>query len=308
MKFTVPVILIVTMMIGAGSPAVFAQGESGNVRFDTGSIFIEITGNGNVPKFSFAPSDDLNSTYNVFFSKILEINDTNDNGVYDEDDTKIVSYSLPAFDWEISDIDNQSTSAHFNLTGTPKNTAKDGDWSVSFNNHLTADANDFKFDVVINGYDFVESEEKGQNTKWYNNSMLVLSFRLSFGDDAEASQSTDDTVTFGDGGFFNIEETAQDATGDVDVSMSYEVNGSEAEVYVAYDMFSGDMYHDPTLGVQASALGSGEDAVSSQANSDDGSSTEDNGGQDTDIVDSPLLVFTGSLGLFITIPLIRKFR
>lgn len=281
-KITLSLMMTVLLVMSFGAQTTVLAQNDGNVRFDTGEIYIEITGNGNVPKFTFAPSEDRNDSYQVFFSQIIEVNDTLDNGVYDpEIDTRVTSYALPSFDWQITDIDNRTDgSAHFNISSVGE------DFTVQFNNHLTPDVADFKFDVAFEDYTFTETSKNGKDN--YTSSMIVLAFKLTYGDDANASQNGD-TVNFGDGGFFNIEDTASTDDGSIDVGLSYEVNGSEAVVYVAYPEFTGSMFHDPTLGVQASSLDSGEES--------DDRNTEQEG--------SPFGIF-GLLGLVALIPALRR--
>ncbi|MHA2501803.1 MAG: hypothetical protein ACXAE3_02855 [Candidatus Kariarchaeaceae archaeon] len=240
--------LVLVMGATSGNAVTLAQG-GGNVTVATDELTVKITGGGNVPMYQFWDTEDDSTKYKLQFSAVFEAEDNEENGtlgVYDLGEDKKVgptNIALASLSWEFSDFENDTDgSIHFNLTSTATN---DG-MTIQFNNHLYAgEENSMKFDVVINNYTFDSVD-----------TILVFAFKLLVqnGDedvDGESEQDGD-TVSFGDG-FFQSEETAVSDGKVVNVGLS---TGSDegSKIYLAYGQFSGDLVHDPTVGVQASAV------------------------------------------------------
>jgi len=238
------------MGVSTGTAATLDQGNSGNYDYENDNVHIQVTGNGNVPKYNVWNVDDNETVYKVFFNSIFTANDTNDDGVYHPDeDQKYVGgggpnagfqAALPSSSWDFSEVtENDDGSVDFDISSS--DLGLDG-MTLELRNHIGADASEIKFDVFISGFDFSVSP---------NSDMLVFVYTLSSTAEGEASQDGN-SVSLGDG-YFESEPLAQDDNGDVEVGMWANTTGSSATVYIAYNQWSGDLLHDPTVGVQASA-------------------------------------------------------
>jgi hypothetical protein len=233
----------------------YGQGASNNMSHDTGKIQINITGGQNVPKFSINPSNDTGNKYNIFFSQVFEVIDTNENGRYDPGNDTMVPASmnaLAAFSWQFSEIDeSQDGAVQFNITSTG-GTGPFGSFSIQFRIYISDDASEFKFDVVMSDYDFRSDSE---------DVLLVLAFMITGAnedDDLDTENEGEDTVKFGDA-YFETETTAESGNSTINVGISHGEGEGNPFVYLAYERFDGSFDHDPTVGVQSSAIGPGDD-------------------------------------------------
>jgi hypothetical protein len=249
--FFLTTLLLLFGMVGNA----YGQGASNNMSHDTGKIQINITGGQNVPKFSINPSNDTGNKYNIFFSQVFEVIDTNENGRYDPGNDTMVPASmnaLAAFSWQFSEIDeSQDGAVQFNITSTG-GTGPFGSFSIQFRIYISDDASEFKFDVVMSDYDFRSDSE---------DVLLVLAFMITGAnedDDLDTENEGEDTVKFGDA-YFETETTAESGNSTINVGISHGEGEGNPFVYLAYERFDGSFDHDPTVGVQSSAIGPGDD-------------------------------------------------
>ena len=80
-----------------------AEKNNDNVDVETEDLFVSITGNQNVPKFTFGANRDNAERYSIQFSSILEVVDENNNTEYDlGEDSKVAgsSDSLSSYKWD----------------------------------------------------------------------------------------------------------------------------------------------------------------------------------------------------------------
>lgn len=224
----------------------------GNLEINTSNIAMVITGGGNVPSYQFWDLADNSTKYTLRFTTMFEATegDTGTAGVYDQSSDQKVSgsvYGLASLSWDFGTvIENDAGGVDFNLTSS--------DGAIQFTNHLASDdASDLKFDVKINGYDFVSSE-----------SILVIGFKVttintgSNGDEetAEVDQDDEETVSINTA-TFQSEPTATDDNGIINVGLSTGSEGSNSMIYLAYGQFVGNLVHDPTIGVDSNSSGEG---------------------------------------------------
>jgi len=225
---------------------------NGKVTLNTDNISVEINGNGNVPQFTYwANGDSSNTSYQVKLNSLFEATDMNGDGMFHNgNDTRVPGggVALASASWNFSDFSTaQNGDVNFNLTSTNLS------FEIQFRFHLSAnEQNSLKFDVVINGYSFKNS-----------NAMLVLSFTLLVKDKSnqngndnpdtqDSRNQTRSEVKYGNG-YFQSQDTAHDNNGTVGVGLASGNNGGK-RIYIAYQHFNGDLVHDPTLGVRASSL------------------------------------------------------
>lgn len=241
-----PSIVVISLMLLSGSQiGVIAQGppvdvSSDNFTVDTGQITIKVTGGGNVPIYTFWETVNDDTEYRVQFTKIFEVFDDNSDGVYDQDTDRIVPgppYALAALSWDFSEVTSDEDGSHFNISSS--------DGLFTFANHVGNDATSLKFDVIISEDFTFQSTE----------SLLVLGFSLKNIENAgdETIEQVESSVAFDDA-FFNIEETAQDENGDINVGLSTGSEEGGSLAYIAYEQFTGQMVHDPTVGIDEDGI------------------------------------------------------
>ncbi len=290
-------------MLGLSAPT-FVDGiksskGNGKVTLVTDSISVEITGGSNIPAFFYWNINDPNTTYRVSFDSMFEMLDQNSNGEYDLGTDKMVpatTIALASYDWEFSDINDDNTTIHFNITSIGAHGAQTGP-TIQFRIHLTSsDANELKFDIVIDNYEFSDA-----------NAYLVLSFKVTVSErnkeqnqEMHRSQNKNETRYGYGNGYFGANETATANNSTVGVGLSSGNDSGSSKIYIAYEHFDGKMIHDPVIGVSTTSS----------------SSDQNIGDTDTSITIIPILSKGQLLGttliattLFLIIPVIlRKFK
>lgn len=237
---------VLVMWFGmVATPIQAAPGHSkanGKVTLTTDNISVEINGNGNVPQFTYWDNGDAsNTTYLVKMNSLFEATDGNGDGLFHNgNDSRVPGggVALASAKWNFSDFSTaENGDVNFNLTSTNLK------FEIQFRFHLYAnEQNSLKFDVVISGYSFKNSE-----------AMLVLSFALLVKGNANPdTQDTGNQVNYGNG-YFKSQATAHDNNGTVGVGLASGNNGGK-RIYIAYQHFNGDLIHDPTIGVRASSI------------------------------------------------------
>jgi hypothetical protein len=277
--------LFALMMIGMGVPLAAAQStgilyqhSAGIVSLETDDIAIKVTGNDQAPHFHWWDPNTPDVDYHVMFVKMFEANDTNADGVFDNDtDVMIgVPFVLPTAGWDFSGFetveeDGNVTEVHFNFTTEatfdprPEGSGVDFgnlpdlasfDVNVSVNVHMYLDnPGEFKFDLMVEGWDWT-----------YEDSMLVLMFTVT---ESAHGQTQGDSNPSGfhkvgtmfqfENGYFEYEETALAANNTLQVKASF---GDASEgysgnaVYLSFENFGDEtLEYDPILGVVPSDPG-----------------------------------------------------
>jgi len=247
---------IVGILLLVSVATVSAQGTgdmdgSENISVENDNIAIKVTGNQNVPMFSFWDPADEDTKYDVKFIQLFEVVDEDGNGEYNKDnDTRVAATTeaLPSMSWSFSDIENTSDGkTHFNIS------SEGGPFSVQFLNHLGENAS-LKFDIKISGYEFSSEDE---------NAMLVLGFHLiadrqgtEVQEQVQAQeqnqnqiQNESKQVNFGENAHFSSQVAAQAQNGNVSVGVTAGESQGNQMAYIAYERFEGELIHDPEIGL-----------------------------------------------------------
>ncbi|MHA2395923.1 MAG: hypothetical protein ACXAC0_04400 [Candidatus Thorarchaeota archaeon] len=277
--------LFALVMIGIGVPLAAAQStgilyqhSAGIVSLETDDIAIKVTGNDQAPHFHWWDPNTPDVDYHVMFVRMFEANDTNDNGVYENDTDDMIGapFVLPTIGWDFSGFetvedDGSTTEVHFNFTieatfdPRPTGTGVDYgnlpslasfDVNVSVNVHMNlSKPGEFKFDLVVEGWDWT-----------YEDSILVLMFTVT---ESAHGQNQGDSDPSGfhkvgtkfqfENGYFEYEETALAANNTLQVKASFgEATGDHCgnAVYLAFENFGQEtLEYDPILGVLPSEPG-----------------------------------------------------
>lgn len=277
--------LFALMMIGMGVPLAAAQStgilyqhSAGIVSLETDDIAVKVTGNDQAPHFHWWDPNTPDVDYHVMFVRMFEANDTDANGVFDNDTDIMIGapFVLPTVGWEFSGFetveeDGNITEVHFNFTTEatfdprPEGTGADYgnlpslatfDVNVSVNVHMYLDnPGEFKFDLVVEGWSWT-----------YEDSILVLMFTVTESAHGQAQGDTDPsgfhkvgTKFQFENGYFEYEETALAANNTLQVKASFgDVSGGCCgnAVYLAFENFGDEtLEYDPILGVDPSEPG-----------------------------------------------------
>jgi len=277
--------LFALMLVGIGVPLAAAQStgilyqySAGIASLETDDISIKVTGNDQAPHFHWWDPNTPNVDYHVMFVRMFEANDTNANGIFDNDTDVMIGapFVLPTVGWDFSDFetvedDGNTTEVHFNFTTEatfdprPEGTGMDFgslpslpefDVNVSVNVHMYLESpGEFKFDLVVEGW-----------TWTYEESILVLMFTVTESAHGQNQGDTDPTGFHKVGtkfqfenGYFEYNETALAANNTLQVRASFgDASGgySGNAVYLAFENFGDDtLEYDPILGVESSEPG-----------------------------------------------------
>ncbi|MGD9395337.1 MAG: hypothetical protein PVJ05_02820 [Candidatus Thorarchaeota archaeon] len=277
--------LFALMLIGIGVPLAAAQStgilyqhSAGIVSLETDDIAIKVTGNDQAPHFHWWDPNTPDVDYHVMFVRMFEANDTDANGVFDNDTDIMIGapFVLPTTGWDFSGFetvedDGNTTEVHFNFTTEatfdprPEGTGTDYgnlpslpafDVNVSVNVHMYLEnPGEFKFDLVVEGWSWT-----------YEDSILVLMFTVT---ESAHGQNQGDNDPSGfhkvgtkfqfENGYFEYEETALAANNTLQVRASFgDSSGGYAgkAVYLSFENFGDEtLEYDPVLGVLPSEPG-----------------------------------------------------
>jgi len=256
------IVLLSSIISLAGqSPVVSPAQQTSQKVFETGDLAISVP-TSQVPFYFFWNVDDNTTIYRVHFDTMFEINDLNDNGIYDQQNDTLIAQSvtpLSQLTWEMSSIEETTDgTAHitsFNLTGyvTGTNPHVTEDLVVQFNNHIIEQDGhtEVKFDVLIFNYSWVSVD-----------SLLVLGFKITtadptFGDPQLIKTQLQTRAQFGDAYMDSVSEASSGASYKHQVAARVSVGSRSAlntsdispRVYITYSHFDGDLRHDPTIGI-----------------------------------------------------------
>jgi hypothetical protein len=227
--------------------------EAANIDWSNDYFGISVTGNGNVPKYSFWLQSNTSNVYSVFFHQFFEATgaDLKKNGPS--------NIALPSLTWEWTEIhDDGSGTLNFNIT------AKDGGHgpnkqfsSLALVNWIHANETKnkdntttirplLKFDVIIDDYTWVSTDATAK---------VVLLFDLtSHGGDSSNSKAENNKIVV-DGAYFGINGTAlsfnnPDETTEIGVTLLTGTGKEEKGIWMVYDHWTGaHLVHDPTMGI-----------------------------------------------------------
>lgn len=209
------------------------------VEINNGELAIKVTGNDNVPQYSFWSPNANDSKYQVKFNRLFEAIDENGNGLYDKgEDSKVPSSSesLSSLKWNFSSIETENNKSTFNIT------SYDGEYMIQFINHLDSSKSELKFDIVIQNYTFLSDSE---------DAILVLGFHL-LSNNKQASQNGN-TVNFGSNAYFKSESNATVGNETLSVQMSEADEEGSPMAFLAFEKFEGNLFYDPTIGLMTTS-------------------------------------------------------
>ena len=277
--------LFALMLIGMGVPIVAAQStgilyqhSAGIVSLETDDISIKVTGNDQAPHFHWWDPNTPDVDYHVMFVRMFEANDTNANGIFDNDTDVMIGapFALPTAGWDFGGfetvgVDGNTTEVHFNFTTEATFNPRPEGTGVDYGNlpslpafdvelgvyvHMYLDSpGEFKFDLTVEGWEWT-----------YEDSILVLMFTVtesahgqSHGDSTPSGFQRDGTKFQFENGYFQYNETALAANNSLQVKASYgEATGSYSgnAIYLAFENFGNEtLEYDPVLGVTPSEPG-----------------------------------------------------
>lgn len=282
-------VLVLGLMSYPTQASVTYTEAQGKITIETDNIWAEVTGNNNVPAYFFRGQTDSNDTrHRAQFVELFEFEDNNNNSKYDKDDTRVSStvVALASLDVALSAVaetSGASAGISFNMSLTAAALVNLQFTEVTFENHITEENETrLKFDVIIDNYSFS-----------LNGDMLALAFKLT----SNVSNSTQfqrndkaSHVQFGQNAYLESNTYADVGGNQVNVSMSVnETADGSVMTYFSYPKFSGQLVHDPALGVESAS---------------DGSDTNGEGNDLSDIVETSWHPVLGMLALGL-IPFIR---
>jgi hypothetical protein len=220
-----------------------AAAPGGNLFFSTSTYNISVTGNGNVPKYTFTSTntdsaENFNVTYKIMYSKIFET---------DAVGKKLKTISLPSLNWDIERDATDGNVFWINCTGA--NGGQTVPWTdLAFKNTYSNDT--VKFDVILDGY------------QWFDTAATAfLNFAWKFSNEDEPEENEGGLVPdagagaatqkcFGNGLLcFDIVSTANvtNSSGITPTDVELSFDGADG-ITVSYTRFYGNLYHDPEFG------------------------------------------------------------
>ncbi|MGY5860141.1 MAG: hypothetical protein RTU63_12285 [Candidatus Thorarchaeota archaeon] len=275
---------LAVIMLGVSLPSVAAQSQAlqyehtaGIVTLSTDDIEVRVVGANEQPHFHWWSPTIPDFDYHMRFLSIYEIDDYNENGVYDHGIDPHIStkFMLPTTDWEFSGFETVTeggniTEVHFNFTSVsgfdPRPEGVTGEWNNTWDPdtdvfvqilvHIDMDRpGEVKFDLVIDGWSWVRE----------NDSLLVFQFVITESNhgDGEPENApryfnrTANKFEFSNG-YMEYEPTALAAQNTLAVNASHEqTTGLYAgeSVYLSFPYFGNDtLFYDPIVGINSDAV------------------------------------------------------
>jgi len=252
-------LLAICLVISISLSLVGSAPQTGNFEFQNDQVQIKVTGNGNVPSY-FVTFLGNGEQFKLSFDSVFTADDKNGDGAYQKNDDSIIkskdggfSKSLPSSSWEFTGPEKDPNDGiHFNITSVDLGQTNSGgknsvtpyeDAKIQIRNHVwSPQSASLKFDLLFDGFDFGSTPER---------TLLVMQYQMQ-GNEFSIN-SADNQILIGTSGYFSYLPTATNNIGGVvNVGMSYILKANQLTVYLAYPRFSGQLVHDPTVGVQTS--------------------------------------------------------
>jgi hypothetical protein len=287
------------------------QKQQGIATITTDNMTVTIESHGNVPKFSFYANDENSTRFHVHFIKIMEFNDSNEDGEFNESEHEsgAPALSLSSVTWNLSDFIEEGNLISFNFTSDEIMQGQGGAQGPNEYENLTivlaihvdsTNGTAFKFDILMSDWPFADLDN-----------MLALRWDLTW--DAEEN----DTISVDprddgaylvrnetDIAYFVYEDTAQIDSADVSVSISYDDKMTDSafshgiKAFLSYPNFNGSqLVHDPTVGVIVT-LEDGEPDPTSEPTEPSSETAGTSAGDGTGtIIPFPVISRAGFLGI-----------
>jgi hypothetical protein len=233
------VVLLSVVWSASGNPG----GPCGNGVCEAGDFFVEVNGNGNVPKYKFWFGENATNTYSVMFQQMFEAINGSKYGPS--------NIALPSLTWTWTPfVYNESGSSYnFNITAVNSGHGNKQQFSMlQLRNHLhganvSKDAY-LKFDVLIDNYTWVSTDPTAQ---------LVLVFQMNVnGANASFSLRTKSNAVGNGEVYFQITSMANSWSGadrnhEGETPASLTLQGGNS-IWLTYNHFEGNLEHDPSFG------------------------------------------------------------
>jgi hypothetical protein len=222
----------------------YTNRELAPIEYDLEGFHVTITGNANVPKYTFYADEFPGSKYKVMFQQIYESKNGSKIGQS--------TVSLPSLKWVVED--ESSTVFWWNATDS-----KIG--HIAFRNELSNGT--VKFDVILDNYEWESAEADALNLIFKMSNSTETSVRQLQDDGIEGEPAATEPTKLcylGSNGTeegqvcFEIVDTATatsvDSGGNVttkDVNVTLDFVGGTG-IKVSYSRFEGNLTHDPSFG------------------------------------------------------------
>ena len=268
-------------MLGISIPSAAAQSHhleyehsAGIVKLSTNDIEIRVVGANEQPHFHWWSPSNPEYDYHMRFLSIYEVDDINENAVYDHGVDPLISpkFMLPTTDWNFSgfvtELDGDNvTAVHFNFTSLtgfdPRPEGVEGEWNnyqdlpemdvfVQILVHIDMERpNEVKFDLVLGGWTWTRTD-----------SLLVFQFVISESNhgDGEPENApryfsrTNTRFEFSNG-YMEYEPTALTARNTLNVEASYGATSglfAGESVYLSFPYFGNEtLFYDPIVGLSS---------------------------------------------------------
>jgi len=273
--------IMAVAMLGISLPSAAAQSHpleyehsAGIVTLNTDDIEIRVVGANEQPHFHWWSPSVPDFDYHMRFLSIYEVDDYNENGVYDHglDPHISTKFMLPTTDWDFSGFeteleDGNVSAVHFNFTSLsgfdPRPEGVEGEWNqypaipdmdvyVQILVHIDMDRpGEVKFDLVIDGWVWTRDD-----------SLLVFQFVITESNhgDGEPENApryfnrTNNKFEFSNG-YLEYEPTALAAQNTLEVKASHEqTTGLYAgeSIYLSFPYFGNEtLFYDPIVGINS---------------------------------------------------------
>jgi len=303
--------------------------SNGNFQFVVGELpnafVIKVVGNQNVPMFQYFMTNTYIVKYKLQMSSVYEANISSQTGAI-QSKYPGTSLSLASLDWVFSQpqLNEETNETSFNISNS--GTDSHGRWdSLTFVNHITntssssssSSSNDtesqvhsFKFDVILEGYQWQSEDPEAGLVVEFGWTYEVGNLPIQPSSDApdnstdpnngRVRQDDPQTLRLMQALLRVAPEAIDGEGGAVGVTLSYE-GGEGGKVQLVYQHFNGSsLFHDPTVGIDESQpLGPNVGNSTSSSSDGDGDGDGDGGAPHdgaTSLHGSVLLVL-GALGL-----------
>jgi len=210
-----------------------AVADNNNVHVETDNFVVDANGNQNVPFYSYYLKSNDEERHSVKFSQLYECIGGGGAVPSKSSTPNCQKYgpsnlALPSLSWSFSDVQESNGVLGFNITVTSTESRFD---FFQLRNHVRKNAShELKFDVVIQGYNWVSSNPDAR---------LALLFILNGEESAE---------------YWEVAPTASSDGDTILVESSADADNNGRKEYVIYNHFDENLVHDPIFGISTAVV------------------------------------------------------
>ncbi|MFX1513624.1 MAG: hypothetical protein ACFFCQ_13660 [Promethearchaeota archaeon] len=219
------------------------------VDIESAALMVMINAGGEVPIYQFWSIKDNDTKFHVKFQKIQEFTDTNDNGIYENNETVGQrTLSLQSVNWILSDAVVDEEQISFIFTSESFQQSQFSGFQIKLVNHINlVNATSLKFDIYMSGWPFMNTDNK-----------LSLRWDLSWtNDNIDYETASDGTYLKYDGDIlahftYVSEVMIGDSSETVSASYFYNEASDVLQTFFDYPNFQDlELVHDPEIGVSS---------------------------------------------------------